>query len=197
MSGARLPWLLATLLLAMSGCGASDSGSAESAKASFERLLAGSDSDLFWGVITRIQDHTWNPRNLLDLPPAEQTVIRIARFSGFFGNGGLKFWFEQDGESLGKATVGALREIGLQQSASALEHAYSIFSSAAEWQDWNQRMAAIRTHEGVIAASEVTLWAEFRELEGAAGRYIRSHRNAFDRLRSRHPYDPVSKSYQK
>lgn len=186
-----LRWMM---FLAMCSC---DEGASTSPSASFERLLTGSDDELFWGVVTRIEDREWEQSKLLTLPPEQQVVIRVAWFRSIFGNGGLQYWFEKDGDLFGLLMVDALGVIGLERSASALRQAYAVFSSPADWKDWNRRMVTIRQHASAIEASEAILWTEFKALEGAGGRYIRSQLSAFDILRSRRPYDSVSKSYDK
>lgn len=182
------------LLLAAASCGGDESAAA---RQSFDHLLTGSDVELFWGVITRIEDAAWKASKVVSLPKEQQVVERVVWFHSIFGNGGLQYWFEQDGENYGAATAVALRAIGLERSASALEQAYALFASAADWQDWDRRLAVVQASATVIQESEKVLWTEYESMEGRAGRYIRGNLHAFEDLRSRLPFDPVAKFYGK
>lgn len=162
----------------------------------FDDLLQGPDVGLFWGVITRIEDHAWHPSKMRGLPREQVTVLRVAYFGVIFGNGGLQYWFEQDSTDYGLATVEDLRAVGLHRSADAMATAYGLFKLPADWEDWDRRMGVVAASRSAVEASERVLWSEFKQLELAAGRFIKDHRIAFDDLRHRASYDPVSKSYR-
>lgn len=183
---------MAVLLIGLQGCSAEPS---LSAPALFDQLFRESDEKLLRGILSRIEDHQWSRSKLRQLPPEHKTVRRIAWFRAIFGNGGLQYWFECDSEDYGVATVEDLRAVGLERSADALAKAYSLFERPEDWSDFEKRMSAIRAHGDTIAECETVLWSEFGDLEASGGKFVRRNRSAFDDLKTKLPYDPVSKSY--
>jgi Domain of unknown function (DUF4375) len=161
----------------------------------FDLLFQGADADLFWAMITRIQDHSWHVSKLRQLPAEQATILRVCWFRVIFGNGGLQYWFECDSPDYGAATVLALRAVGLERSADALANAYQLFATSENWEDWERRMKTVEARRADIDACDATLWSEFNVLETAGGRFVRANREAFENLRDKLPYDPVAKVY--
>lgn len=112
-----------------------------------------------------------------------------------FENGGLRYWFECDRPGYGLATVAALHALELSTAATKLGEAYALFPDTEDYHDFRARNKC-----------SARLAAEFRMLEGAmgkqvgaicdaGGRYVRKHRDAFEALRTRPPYDSRSDRY--
>ncbi|MCK5941038.1 MAG: DUF4375 domain-containing protein [Planctomycetes bacterium] len=151
-------------------------------------LLSSSDVELFRGAAGAIDYAAWQVSNATGrevpvsaLPSEHQVVARLAAFRGLFGGGGLSAWFERDGDEHGEGMVHALAAVGLGRSAKALSEAYDLFRQHDAWDVYDERMALLSERRAQFDSLADEVWAEFDNIEGAGGRFVRSHREALER----------------
>lgn len=97
----------------------------------FDSVFEGPDAELIMDLVRRIEGPKWRPEHIMSLSTSEALVVRLCRFDGIFGNGGLQYWFECDADIYGKHTGGAFRAVGLPDAAEALDAAYDVFPTQA------------------------------------------------------------------
>lgn len=161
----------------------------------FDQLFEQSNEQLFWGLITRIEGEDWTRDRIPSLEPAHAVLVRVAFFSGIFGNGGLQYWFECDSPHYHLATAEALRTIGLPEAADALADAYRLFRTPKEYEDFGRRMQCLQERKAEFEVCEGKLWYDYQRIEWEAGRFASRNRQAFEGLRHRLPYDSSSRDH--
>jgi Domain of unknown function (DUF4375) len=163
---------------------------------SFDALFDGSDHDLFWGLIVRIEDRSvCKSANCLDLPPQSAALVRLAFLKTRDDNGGLLYVFECDRPDLGRAIAAALDLVGLHAGATVLRQAFDLFPDQASYDDWDRRFATIARVRPEFDRLDTALGIGIGDLEGAAARYIRGHRRDYEYLRAKPPYDSGTDTY--
>lgn len=140
-------------------------------------LATDSDIDLFRSAACAIQRSMGRgsgKRAIGSLTDDSQVVLRLYGFVALFGNGGLQHWFETDDPDLHPSTVDALRLVGLERGASALEQAYALFTSRDAWDVYDERMDLLAELCPEFEQLEGDIWAVFNDIEVSGGQFVRA-----------------------
>ena len=154
----------------------------------FDALFEGRDEDLVLDLVGRIEGPEWQPKDLQSLPAPVAHIVRLCRFDGIFGNGGLQYWFECDSDLYGRRTSIALRSVGLTDAANALDQAYDTFPTPYHYDNWDLRMEALKNLAVDFEPLEKRLWQAHPEVMGKAAAYARGHKSDFEYLRRTRPW---------
>lgn len=154
----------------------------------FDALFEGGDEDLVLDLVGRIEGPEWQPKNLLSLPGSVAHIVRLCRFDGIFGNGGLQYWFECDSELYGQHTSASLRAVGMTDAAAALDAAYQTFPTPYHYENWGLRMEALKNFAVNFEALEARLWQAHPAVMASTAAYARDHKSDFECLRKTRPW---------
>jgi hypothetical protein len=162
----------------------------------FDSVFEAPDAELIMDLVGRIEGPKWRPEHIMSLSDPEAHVVRLCRFDGIFGNGGLHYWFECDADIYGKYTSKALRAVGLPDAADALDAAYEVFPTQEHYDDFELRMAALRNLADQFQPLEERLWQAHGEIDTRAADYARRHKDAFEHLRQTRPWCSLTREYE-
>jgi hypothetical protein len=162
---------------------------------SFDALFESPGGDLLWGLIQRIENRQWRMDRITELPPQSAVLVRLAFLKTRYDNGGLLYVCECDGPGFGRAICDALTLVELRDGAEVMTRAFDLFPSQADYDDWDRRFATIARVRPDFDQLDSLLAPTVDAIEEAACRYIRSHRQDYEYLRARRPYDSLTDSY--
>lgn len=155
-----------------------------------EIFEAMSDSEVIDWAISRIEQEDWT--GCLDgLNGQEKDFVRVTRFQGIFGNGGLEYFFECD--QYGQDTVGSLRRLGLIELAELLDRVFAYVPRSPGCRYTIDLDQMIQNKDPVFAGLEEAAWEHFDSIAPVLANFIRRNSGAFAHLKDRKPYDPISK----
>jgi hypothetical protein len=161
----------------------------------FDAVFSGPDDELVMDLVGRIEGPKWKPTHVMSLSPPEAHLVRMCRFDGIFGNGGLQYWFECDSEMYGRHTSVAFRVARLDDAALALDDAYSIFPTQRHYDDFDMRMRAVREFAGRFKTLESRLWRWHSEIPPRAAAFARDNKAAFEHLRRVRPWCSIMEEF--
>ncbi|MEZ6035945.1 MAG: DUF4375 domain-containing protein [Planctomycetota bacterium] len=161
----------------------------------FDAVFDGPDSDLVYDLIARIEGPRWRLEQLMALTTPEIHLVRLCRFDGIFGNGGLQYWFECDHEVCGRHMGESFRAVGLDDAAEAMDLVFEVFPTPLHYDDFQLRMAALSNLADDFAPLEQRLWLAHDEIAARVADFARRHKGAFEHLRHVRPWDSLREAF--
>jgi hypothetical protein len=151
--------------------------------------------DLLGGLLRRIEDRSWRMERITELPPSLAALVRLGFLKTRYDNGGLLYVFECDRLGFGRGICDALTLVGRRDGAALLMQAFDLFPSQAGYDDWYRRFAIIGRVRRDFDRIDSALGPCVDAIEQAACQYIRSHRQDYEHLRAKRPFNSLTDSY--
>ena len=143
---------------------------------------------LVWDeIIVRIEQHDWDGK-IDNLPEPDQTVIYVCSFYNYFGNGGIRYFFETDPHGI--AICSKLDTIGMKELADCVRNSFhQLFSKPELYKNYDSRTDILDEKEELLESLEKPMWNYFDQIIPQLGFWIKNNSSSFEKLNNRLKYE--------